>query len=130
MQPTRTVIGKKWTNLLNSLFAAVLLAFLSGCASTRQTEDLLTAAGFKTVSATTPARQALLKSLHAGKISSVQQDGKQYFVYPDASRNVLYTGQAAQYEQYKKLHAQKQLANDQLLQVEQTQLQVPTQVDW
>jgi hypothetical protein len=112
--------------MVSSLSFAVLLAFAPGCSTTRQTEHLLTAAGFKTVPASNPARQALLKSLPAGKVSSVQRDGKQYFVYPDAGQNVFYAGQTAQYEQYKKLRSEQHVAEEN----EQMVIQAPVQFDF
>ena len=120
----------KITLLACSISAAILLAFVSGCASTRQTEDLLTAAGFKAHPATTAQQQAQLKALPAHKVSTVQKDGKQYFVYPDAARNVYYVGQSAEYEQYKKLRAQQQLAEDQLSPIDQSQVNFMTSGAW
>ena len=95
------------TLLACSAFAAVLLACGSGCASTKQTEDLLTAAGFKARPATTPAQQAKLKSLPAHKVSPVEKGGKKHYLYPDAARNVVYVGDSAQYEEYRKLRKQQ-----------------------
>ena len=126
MQTIHRQTFKRVTLLVSSLSVAVLLAFVSGCSTTRQTEDLLTTAGFTTVPATTPPRQALLKSLPAGKVSSVQRNGTNYFVYPDAGRNVLYTGQTEQYERFKQLCAERQIAEER----EQTAVQAPIQGDW
>jgi len=95
-----------------SFLAAVLIALGSGCASTKQTEDLLTAAGFKARPATTTAQQAQLKSLPARKVSTVEKGGKKYYLYPDAAKNVIYVGDSAQYEQYQKLRKQQQWAEE------------------
>lgn len=96
-----------------SVFAAVLIAVGSGCASTKQTEDLLTAAGFKARPATTAAQQTQLKSLPTHKVSTIEKGGKKYYVYPDAAKNVIYVGDSAQYEQYQKLRKQQQWAEEQ-----------------
>jgi len=53
----------------------------------------LSAAGFNIVPATTPELQARLKAIPAHKVAMVQRDGKEYFVYPDVTQNVLYVGQ-------------------------------------
>jgi hypothetical protein len=98
------------TLLVTILCAVVLLAFVNGCATTKQTEDLLSAAGFKTQPATTPEQQAHLKSLPAHTLTPVQRAGKQYFVYPDVAHNVLYIGQNAQYQEYKKLRQEQKSA--------------------
>ncbi len=115
---------------LTILAVAAAFAFVTGCSTTRQTEDLLSAAGFKAQPATTAPQQAHLKSLPDHKVSSVRKDGKQYFVYPDVARNVLYTGQSAQYEQYKKLRAQQQLADEQPGPYEQEEIQTSVWGAW
>ena len=105
---------KKVTALLSMIGGASLLALLVGCATTRQTEDLLSAAGFKIVPATTPELQARLKTIPAHKVTMVQRDGKAYFVYPDVTQKVFYVGQNGQYQRYQQLREQNQLAQEQL----------------
>jgi hypothetical protein len=100
--------------LLSMIAGASLLAVLVGCATTMRTEELLSAADFKIVPATTPELQARLKSIPADKVSRVQRDGKVYFVYPDVAQNVLYVGQNAQYQRYQQLREQNQLGQEQL----------------
>jgi hypothetical protein len=104
----------KSTNLVAAALAVAVIWLAGGCASTPQTEDLLSAAGFKIVPASTPAQEAQLQKLPNHKISLVQKDGKEYFVYPDAKQNVLYIGQNAQYDRYQKLREQHQLAQDRM----------------
>ena len=98
----------QWTHWI----AVALLALVVGCASTHQTEDLLAAAGFKIVPANSPEQQAHLKTLPNHKLSMVQRDGKEYFIYPDVKNNVLYVGQNSQYQQYQKLREQQKLAEE------------------
>ena len=93
------------------LFAALVAA---GCASTAQTENLLSAAGFKIMPATNAVQEAHLKALPAHKVTSVTRNGTLYFVYPDVKQNVLYVGQQAQFNQYQKLRLQKQMAEEQV----------------
>jgi hypothetical protein len=113
-----------------TLGVAALVAFVIGCTTTKQTENLLSAAGFKAQPAITAAQQAHLKSLPDHKVSSVKKDGKQYFVYPDVARNVLYIGQSAQYEQYKKLRAQQELADEQINPAEENEIQTAVWGAW
>ena len=87
---------KQATNLLIIIGAAALVTFVTGCATTKQTENLLSAAGFKAMPATTPQQQAHLKSLPPHKVTMVQRDGKTYYVFPDQAHQVLYVGQDAQ----------------------------------
>jgi len=105
---------KKVKNMLSITGAVVLVAMLIGCASTKQTENLLSAAGFKMVPADTPQREAHLKALPPNKITMTHRDGQTYFVYPDSAQNVLYIGQQAEYNQYQNLRLQSQLAQERL----------------
>jgi len=102
---------KKLKTLLS---IAVLLAMAIGCATTKDRENMLSAAGFKMMPANTPEKEAHLKSLPNDKITTVQREGTTYYVFPDQKNNVAYVGQEKQYQEYQKLRYQKQLANEQL----------------
>ncbi len=93
---------------------AILLALAIGCSTTKGTEDMLSAAGFKTIPANTPEREAHLKSLPANQITSVQREGTLYYVFPDQKNSVAYVGQQQQYQTYQRLRLQKQMADEQL----------------
>ena len=96
------------------LTTSVLIALAIGCSTTKDTENMLTAAGFKMVPADTPDKLAHLNSLPPGKITTVQRDGTLYYAYPDPANKMLYVGQQAQYDEYRKLRLQKQMADEQL----------------
>ena len=102
------------TNRLTLAAAVALLGLAIGCASTKHTEDLLSAAGFKAVPATTAEQEAHLKALPSGKVTMVIRNGKTYYAFPDVPHNVLYIGQPAQYQQYQKLRLEQQMTEDQL----------------
>ena len=102
----------KLPNLLALVITTALLTVLSGCATPKQTEELLSRAGFKAVPATTPQQTDQLKTLRPHQITKVQRGGTQYFVYPDPAHNILYVGQSAQYEEYKKLRKSQQWAEE------------------
>jgi hypothetical protein len=97
-----------------TIMACALAAIVIGCASTKSTENMLSAAGFKMVPATTPQQQAHLQTLPADKITSVVRNGTTYYVYPDPKRQQLYIGREAQYQQYQKLRLENQMAEEQL----------------
>ena len=97
-----------------SIIAIALAALAIGCATNQFTESMLSAAGFKAMPATTPQQQAHLKTLPADKVTTVVRDGKTYYVYPDKAHQMLYVGQAAQYQEYQKLRVQNQLAEEQI----------------
>ena len=105
-------------NPMKLLAALALLAFAVGCATTQQTENLLSAAGFKTVPASTPEQQEHIKTLKPGKITSVKRGGKTYYVLPDPARNQLYIGSQAEYQKYQQLRLQQKLSNENLIAAE------------
>jgi hypothetical protein len=89
----------------------LLLALLAaGCASTRETEQLLSASGFKIIPAATPEQKAQLKTVRQGAITMVQRGGKVYFVYPNRKLQVLYVGRQEQYDHYQELRFEQKLA--------------------
>jgi hypothetical protein len=96
------------------LTASVLTALAVGCSTTKNRENMLSAAGFKMIPANTPEKEAHLKSLPANQITTVQREGTVYYVFPDQKNNVAYVGQEQQYQAYQKLRLQKQMADEQL----------------
>ena len=89
-----------------------VLALSWGCATTEQTDKLLTQAGFKSVPAKTPQQEAHLQTLSTHKLTKVVRDGKDYYVYPDRQHHILYVGQAEQYEKYRKLKTTQEWAEE------------------
>jgi hypothetical protein len=85
--------------------------YLGACAGTGgmsatasfQKEQLLTQAGFKVKTATTPKQQQQLAALPPNQVSAVKYKGKLYYAYPAGSGNQVYVGRQAQYDSYKKL---------------------------
>ena len=102
--------------LFKILGAFALLAVATGCATTSTTQvDLLSAAGFKLVNADTPQKLELLKSLPADQLSRVTFKGKVFYVQPASTPNQAYVGTPKEYEAYKQLRVQRQIANDNLM---------------
>ena len=91
--------------------AAALAAFLPACsttgsatgstATTPQMVTQLTQAGFTPYSAKTAAQKAHIQSLPADKITKVNRNGKNMWVYPDAANNQVYVGNSAQYKAFR-----------------------------
>ncbi len=90
--------------------AVALLLLIAGCATPQHTETFLTAAGFKLVPATTPKQEQRLKSLKPGKITTVQRNGKTYYVFPDAAHNRIYLGTPNEYQNYQQILADNKIA--------------------
>jgi len=106
-----------------------LLALAVGCASTQtQTKkNLLIAAGFKVITPRTAAQQQKLQSLPADKVTLVQKDGKNYYVFPDAANNQAYVGGQKEFQAYKQLRLENKLANDNL---EAAELNQDASMNW
>lgn len=103
--------------------ALALMALLAGCATTEtsQKTDMLTAAGFKLVTADTPKKQELLKALPAGQLSVVTYKGKTFYVQPTGTPNQAYVGTPAEYQTYQQLRLAKQMSNDNLMAAQMNQ---------
>ncbi len=89
--------------LLPLTLAAVLSLLGAGCASkpdTAHTESLLAASGFRVVPATTPKQLELVKTLPFDQVTRVNQGGKDFYIFPDATQNQLYVGSPEQYQAF------------------------------
>jgi hypothetical protein len=75
----------------------------------------------------TAAQQQKLQALPAGKVTLVQKDGKNYYVFPDAQNNQAYVGGPTQYQAYRQLRLANQLANENL---EAAELNQDASMDW
>ena len=96
--------------------AFALLVLAAGCAGTQteSKENLLIAAGFKTVAPKTAAQQQKLQALPPGKVAMIQKGGKTYYVFPDAANNRALVGGPKQYQAYQQLRLQQKLAEENL----------------
>ena len=101
-------------NGFNFIGAIALLALTVSCANTQHTENLLSAAGFRTVLANTPQRQEQLKALPPDRVTLVQRNGKNYYVYADPANYQVFVGTPSQYQKYQQLRLASNLAQDQL----------------
>ena len=93
-----------------------MLALLVGCGSAPTAppaaplnESLLSAAGFKTVVASTDKQLQEIPKLPAGQVTVMSKTGKNYFVYPDAAKKQIYVGTEKEYQAYLKLRAQNNM---------------------
>jgi hypothetical protein len=94
------------------LAAAAIFAASATAAAPSVNEAELTSLGFKTLVATTKVQKDWVRSLQPGKMRAVQRTGKKFFIYPDATNNQIYVGGPAEYEAYRKLHPEKESAQD------------------
>jgi hypothetical protein len=122
--------GKAVKQILSGLSLASAFAFIAlvvGCAHTQQTENLLSAAGFRIVVATTPQQQQHLKTLPPNKVMRVVRNGKTNYVYADPAHNLIYVGGLFQYDQYRDLRLSKNLAAEDL---QDAKLSAEDQMGW
>ena len=99
----------RWT-LINVFTAGALVALMPGCGTVAdnnaeiaksQKEMLLTQAGFRTHTVTTPAQIKQVSQLAPNKVTAVKQNGKLLYVYPSGKRDQIYVGNQAQYNAYR-----------------------------
>lgn len=84
--------------------AFALLAVAASCASPEQTESLLSAAGFRAV---TNSEQMTLRPY---KLTVGERDGKIFYAYADPVRNQIYVGDQSQYQKYRRLKKELEVA--------------------
>lgn len=113
---------------LRFLSALAISMLVIGCTNGQaQKENLLATAGFRNIAATTPQQKTLLAQLPANQISTVQKDGKTWFVFPNHAAGTAFVGTQAQYTSYRQL-AFAQKISDQNLQAAQLNSMPP--VGW
>jgi hypothetical protein len=98
------------------IFLLLLLAVFDGCASwdASSQESLLSAAGFKTRTPTTPAQQEMFNRMTPYTVERRERHGKILYAYADKNKQVLYIGGEAEYQRYHQLGLQKSIADSQL----------------
>jgi hypothetical protein len=102
--------NKNITSTLSILAAFMVLA--SGCSSPKQNENMLSEAGFKKMAANTPQRVEHLKSLPDDRLTTVDLNGHNYFVFPDRAESTLFVGQEPQYQHYQKMRLENQMGEE------------------
>jgi hypothetical protein len=109
---------KKLLTFANILGSVALVYVMAACqttstanssaTATSQKEMLLSKAGFKTKTVTTPKQQQQVSQLAENKVSAVKYKGKLYYVYPTAKKDQIFVGNQAQFDAYKQaLQAQQ-----------------------
>jgi hypothetical protein len=95
------------------LFVATLLP---GCAghNPQSTEDLLSAAGFNVVIASTPQQLKHLATLPPYKIMRIQRNGKDRYVYADPAQKLIYVGGLFSYDRFRDMRLAKNVSEQDL----------------
>src|ERR1700751_5496131 len=106
---------KKFILSVAILFGAVVaVLFVVSCAEMEatNTKSLLSAAGFRTVTPTTPLQKEVYAQMAANHVQRISMKGKTIYAYKDASAGIAYVGHEAEYQRYKNLCIQQQIAQD------------------
>jgi hypothetical protein len=98
-------------NVFIALFAATLLA---GCAEmgSTNTKSLLSASGFHARTPQTPQQKEVYNALPAYHVQRVTAGNKVLYVYKDENAGIAYVGREPEYQRYKQLCIQQQIAQD------------------
>jgi hypothetical protein len=99
---------KKLLTLRNMASSVVTLALMAACQTTgtsqsavAQKEALLTQAGFKSKTVTTPKQQQQVSQLAVDRVSAVKYQGKVYYAFPTGKKDHILVGTQAQFNAYK-----------------------------
>src|ERR1700751_5108098 len=97
------------------VFVLFLLALFNGCASwdASSQESLLSAAGFKTRTPSTPQQEAMFARMAPYTVERRERHGKILYAYADKNQHVVYIGGEAEDQRYKQLGIQKSIAESQ-----------------
>ncbi len=109
----------------------VILALITACQTTgtsqsavAQKEALLTQAGFKSKTVTTPKQQQQVSQLAVDRVSAVKYQGKVYYVFPTGNKSQILVGTQAQFNAYKKALQAQQASQAQASHTAQQQQQM------
>ena len=96
------------------IFAAGAALFMTGCAGvgSGNTTALLSAAGFHALTPQTPKQQQVYAALPPYKVERATVNGKTFYVYKDEKAGIAYVGHEPEYQRYKQLCIQQQIAQD------------------
>jgi hypothetical protein len=104
------------TYCLLVMIMAAAAAGLVGCASMEASnkESLLSAAGFRTRTPSTPAQVALYDRMAPYKVERRIIKGKVLYAFADKKNRVIYIGGEKEYQRYKQLGLQQSIAQNEL----------------
>jgi hypothetical protein len=110
-QPMKTKITKSNITLL---FAAAATLFVAGCAEMEatNTKSLLSAAGFRVRTPETARQKEIYAALPPYKVERGTVNGKTFYVFKDEKAGTAYVGRELEYQRYRQLAIQQQIAQD------------------
>jgi hypothetical protein len=103
------------SNVVMLLAAAAVGLFLAGCAGvgSGNTTALLSAAGFRVRTPQTPKQQQIYAALPPYQVERATIKGKgTFYVYKDEKAGLAYVGREPEYQRYRELAIQQQIAQN------------------
>jgi hypothetical protein len=102
------------SNIILIFAAAAAALFLGGCAGMESgnTTSLLTAAGFRARTPQTPKQQEIYAALPPYTVERATVKGRVFYVYKDEKAGIAYIGHEPEYQRYKQLAIQQQIAQN------------------
>ncbi len=109
--------------------------FLTGCAAIEKenqanTENLLSAAGFRILPANSPKRQESLKSMVPYKLERKIKGEEVFYLYACPDHNFAYIGDQSQYSRYRELELQQEIANQNTMSSQNAVIAAQQWNDW
>jgi hypothetical protein len=107
-------IEKLKLNIVLIFAAAAATLFVAGCAEmgSGNTTSLLTAAGFRARTPQTPKQQQIYAALPSYTVEHATMKGRSFYVYKDEKAGLAYVGHEQEYQRYKQLAVQQQIAQN------------------
>jgi hypothetical protein len=107
-------IEKLKLNIVLIFAVAAATLFVAGCAEmgSGNTTSLLTAAGFRARTPQTPKQQEIYAALPSYTVEHATMKGRSFYVYKDEKAGLAYVGHEQEYQRYKQLAVQQQIAQN------------------
>jgi hypothetical protein len=107
-------IEKPKLNIVLIFAAAAATLFVAGCAEMESgnTTSLLVAAGFRARTPQTPKQQQIYAALPSYTVEHAIIKGRAFYVYKDEKAGLAYVGHEQEYQRYKQLAVQQQIAQN------------------
>ena len=105
---------KKSCTILILATVATTLTLLSGCAEMEatNTKSLLSSSGFHVRTPQTAQQKEIYAQLTNQRVERVSYKGKTVYVFKDEQKGVAYVGREQEYQKYRQLCIQQQVAQD------------------
>jgi hypothetical protein len=100
--------------IAGAVVISAILSFLTSCAEMEatNTKSLLSAAGFHTVTPTTPLQKEVYAKMEPYHVERISMKGKTIYAFKDEKAGIAYVGHEPEYQRYKNLCIQQRIAQD------------------